>query len=51
MEKAIQFSVNHWVLMDVIYRVCDGYEHKHADTVPSGRVSVLLRLPGVDSLR
>ena len=28
-----------------------GYEHKHTDSVPSKRISVLWRIPGGDSVR
>jgi len=44
------FSHDTGALADAVHRICHRYEHKHADSVPSERVSVLWRLPGRNSV-
>ena len=51
MEETILLSHGNGVFADAVHRICNGYEHKHADTVSSERVSVLWRVSGGDSVR
>ena len=44
MEEAVLFSYDTGVFEDEVYRICNGYEHKYDDPVPSERVSVLWRV-------
>ena len=47
-EETVLFPHDSEIFADVIHRICNGYEHKHVDTVPSGFVSVLWGIPGGD---
>ena len=51
MEEAVLLPHDPGVLKDAVYRICDGYEHKHTDSVPPERISVLWRVSGGDSVR
>ena len=45
MEEAVLLSHDSGIFADAVHRVCNGYEHKHTDSVPSKRVSVFRRIP------
>ena len=49
--QAVLFSHDSRIFADAVHRICNGYEHKHTDSVPSKRISVLWRIPGGDSVR
>ena len=51
MEEAVLFPHDFGIFKDAVHRICHGHEHKHLDTMPSERVSVLWRIPGGDTVR
>ena len=51
MEETVLFSDDTGIFKDEVHRICNGYEHKYDDSVPSERVSVLWRISGRDFIR
>ena len=51
MEVAVLFSHDIGVFADAVYRICNGYEHKHDDTMSPECSPVFWRVSGRDPVR